>query len=89
VRTGGLKSGPFAAGAINYYRSTFAVKCFLEIQRWSLLLAVNQAGGQQNFTFDSAPQNSTNTAALLADEESDEAEAESPDRLLPSLIRCS
>jgi hypothetical protein len=53
------------------------------------LLAVNQAGGQQNFTFDSAPQNSTNTAAPLADEESDEAEAESPDRLLPSLIRCS
>jgi hypothetical protein len=55
----------------------------------STKLAVNQAGGQQNFTFDSAPQNSTNTAALLADEESDEAEAESPDRLLPSLIRCS
>jgi hypothetical protein len=51
------------------------------------------AGGQPsrrqaNFTFDSVPQNSTNTAALLADEESDEAEAESPDRLLPSLMRC-
>jgi hypothetical protein len=55
----------------------------------STKLAVNQAGGQQNFTFDSAPQNSTNTAAPLADEESDEAEADSPDRLLPSLIRCS
>jgi hypothetical protein len=82
VQTGGLKSGPFAAGAIYYYRSTFAVKCFLEIHRWSVL-----AGGQQNFRFDRARHNSTNTAALLADEESDEAEA--PDTLLPSLIRCS
>jgi hypothetical protein len=53
------------------------------------LLTVNKAGGQQNFTFDSAPQNSTNTAAFLSDEESDAAEAEFPDRLLPSLIRCS
>jgi hypothetical protein len=85
VRTGGLKSGPFTAGAIYYYRNTFTVKCFLEIHRLSLPLA----GGQQNFTFDSAHQNSTNTAAFLADEESDEAEAKFPDRLLLSLIRCS
>jgi len=31
LRTGGLKSGPFTAGAIYYYRNTFTVKCFLEI----------------------------------------------------------
>jgi hypothetical protein len=83
VRTGGLKSGPFAAGAIYYYRIAFTVKCFLEIHRWSFLsrrltkLYVRQR--KSKFTL---------TAALLADEESDEAEAEFPDRLLPSLIRC-
>jgi hypothetical protein len=54
VRTGGLKSGPFAAAAIYYYRSTFTVKCFLEIHRWFSWLAAKQAGGQANFTFDSA-----------------------------------
>jgi hypothetical protein len=83
VRTGGLKSGPFAAGAIYYYRITFTVKCFLEIHRWSFfsrrLTKLHVRQRQLKFTL---------TAKLLADKESDEAEAEFPDRLLPSLIRC-
>jgi hypothetical protein len=56
---------------------------------WKSIAGHSLTGGQQNFAFDSAHQNLTNTAALLADEESDEAEAEFPDRLFLSLIRCS
>jgi hypothetical protein len=56
---------------------------------WKSIAGPSLAGVHKNLTFDSANQNSTNTAALLADEESDEAEAEFPDRLLPSLIGCS
>jgi hypothetical protein len=84
VRTGGLKSGPFTAGAINYYRITFAVKCFLEIHLWSI--PCKQA---VNKTLRSTAQIKIHKySSALANEESDEAEAEFPDRLLLSFILC-